>query len=83
MADSTTVPEPTAGQAAAMMRSKQYIGLLVMVAGIGIVVSLAAWCFLELIYQLQQELYKHLPNALGYTNGPPLWWSLPYSESVR
>ncbi len=77
MADSTTVPEPTAGQAAAMMRSKQYIGLLVMVAGIGIVVSLAAWCFLELIYQLQQELYKHLPNALGYTNGPPLWWSLP------
>ena len=60
-----------------MMRSKQYIGLLVMVAGIGIVVSLAAWCFLELIYQLQQELYKHLPNALGYTNGPPLWWSLP------
>ncbi len=59
------------------MRSKQFVALLVIVAVIGIIVSLAAWCFLELIYQIQQELYVHLPNAVGYTNGPPLWWSLP------
>lgn len=53
------------------------MALLVIAAVVGVVVSLAAWCFLELIYQLQQELYHHLPNAVGYTNGPPLWWSLP------
>jgi H+/Cl- antiporter ClcA len=38
---------------------------------------LVAWCFVELVYQLQQELYHHLPAALGYQHGPPLWWSLP------
>lgn len=59
------------------MSSRPYAVLLVMVAVIGVVVSLAAWCFLELIYQLQQELFTHLPHALGYPNGAPLWWALP------
>jgi H+/Cl- antiporter ClcA len=59
------------------MRSRPYVVLLIVAAIVGVIVSLAAWCFLELIYQLQRELYTHLPNALGYTNGPPLWWSLP------
>jgi H+/Cl- antiporter ClcA len=40
-------------------------------------VSLATWCFLEGIYQLDRELYTHLPHALGYANGPPLWWPVP------
>lgn len=69
--------EPTAEQAAATMRSKQYVVLLVIVAVIGVIVSLAAWCFLELSYQLQREVYTHLPHALGYSNGAPLWWPLP------
>jgi H+/Cl- antiporter ClcA len=69
--------EPTAEQAAQTMRSKRFVVLLVLVAIIGVVVSLAAWCFLELIYQIQQELWTHLPHALGYNNGPPLWWGLP------
>lgn len=60
-----------------MMTSKRFFVLLVVVAIVGVVISLAAWGFLELIYQIQRELYTHLPNALGYTNGPPLWWSLP------
>ena len=77
MADTPAGIEPSTEQAAATMRSKQYVVLLVIVAAAGIVVSLAAWCFLELIHQLQQELFVHLPNALGYTGGPPLWWSLP------
>ena len=76
MADAPA-PEITPQQAAQTMASKQFVGLLVVVSIVGIIVSLAAWCFLELIYQLQQELYTHLPNALGYHNGPPVWWSLP------
>ncbi len=59
------------------MRSKRFLVLLIVVSVIGILVSLATWCFLELIYQIQRELFTHLPHALGYTNGPPLWWSLP------
>jgi H+/Cl- antiporter ClcA len=69
--------ELTAAEAAATMRSKRFVVLLIVVAIVGVVVSLAAWGFLELIYQMQRELYTHLPNALGYKNGPPLWWSLP------
>ncbi len=59
------------------MRSRRFLVLIVVAGIVGVVVSLAAWCFLELIYQLQRELYTHLPNALGYTHGPPLWWPLP------
>ncbi|MFL5860880.1 MAG: chloride channel protein [Solirubrobacteraceae bacterium] len=69
--------ELTAQGAAEIMGSRRFVALLAIVAVIGIVVSLAAWCFLEGIYQIQQELYTHLPHALGYTQGPPLWWSLP------
>lgn len=51
--------------------------LLAIAAIVGVFVSLAAWCFVELVNQIQQELYHHLPSAVGYTHGPPLWWSLP------
>src|SRR5882757_5245112 len=69
--------ELSAEQADAMFVSRRFVVLLVIVAVIGVVVSLAAWCFLEGIYQLQQELYTHLPHALGYQHGPPKWWPLP------
>ncbi len=59
------------------MRSKAYLVLLVLAAIVGVIVSLAAWCFLELVYQTQQEVYKHLPHAVGYPHGAPLWWPLP------
>ena len=77
MPDAGSPPELSAEQADATIRSKQFVGLLVVVAVIGVVVSIAAWCFLEGIYQIQQELYVHLPHAVGYQNGPPKWWSLP------
>jgi H+/Cl- antiporter ClcA len=69
--------ELSSDQADATIASRRYLVLLVVVSVIGVIVSLAAWCFLELIHQLQQELYTHLPHAVGYSNGPPKWWSLP------
>ncbi len=77
MADTAASVEPTAEQAAATMRSRHYVVLLVLVAVVGVIVSFATWCFLELIYQITRELYTHLPNALGYRHGPPVWWPLP------
>ena len=56
------------------MRSKPYIVLLLLVAVIGVVVSLAAWGFLELVHQIQQEVFTHIPHALGYSGGAPRWW---------
>ncbi len=70
-------PGPTPDEVAQTMRSRRFVGLLVIVAVIGVVVSLAAWCFLEAIYQIQQELFTHLPHALGYDQGFPWWWPLP------
>jgi H+/Cl- antiporter ClcA len=61
----------------AVLLSRGFLVLLVIAAVVGVAVSLAAWCFVELVHQIGQELYHHLPSALGYDNGPPLWWSLP------
>ncbi len=43
---------------------------------VGVVTSAVAWGFLELIYQIQQGVYIHLPQELGFS-GTPEWWSLP------
>ena len=77
MDDTAAAPEPTAEQAISTMRSRRYVVLLVIAAVVGVIVSFAAWGFLELVYQIQRELYTHLPSALGYHNGPPVWWPLP------
>jgi H+/Cl- antiporter ClcA len=39
---------------------------------VGVVVSLAAWAFLELIHQLQVWVFNELPGELGY-DGVPAW----------
>jgi H+/Cl- antiporter ClcA len=58
------------------MRSRQFVGLLVLAAIVGLVASLAAWLFLEAVHEAQQGLYTDLPDALGFDH-TPLWWSLP------
>ncbi len=60
------------------MASRRFLVLLVLAAVVGVVVSLAVWCFLELVYQIQQGVYVHLPSDLGYHHGAPEWWSLPF-----
>ena len=70
-------PAITEEQASETIRSRPYLVLLVLVSVVGILVSLAAWCFLELTHQIQQEVFTHLPHALGYASGPPVWWPLP------
>jgi H+/Cl- antiporter ClcA len=59
------------------MRDKRYLVLLTIAAIVGVIVSLASWGFLELVYQLQRELFTHLPHAVGYVHGAPRWWPLP------
>ena len=73
------MPEPESQPPApgAALLSRAYLVLLVIAAVVGLAVSLAAWGFLELVYQIQQEVFHHLPSDLGYHHGPPLWWSLP------
>jgi H+/Cl- antiporter ClcA len=63
--------------AAPTLQGKAALVVLLVAAAVGIVVSLATWCFLELIHQLHVEVFDKLPAAVGYGNGAPLWWSLP------
>ncbi len=70
-------PEVSPEQLEATIRSRGFVVLLLAAAIVGVVVSLAAWCFLELVDQIQRGVYVHLPSDVGYHGGPPIWWSLP------
>lgn len=61
---------------AAILRSRKFVGLLVLAALVGLVVSFIAWGFLELVHQIQVGVFQGLPKDLGY-DSTPLWWSLP------
>jgi len=70
-------PELSPEQVEATIRSRAFVVLMLVAAIVGVFVSLAAWCLLELINQIQRGVYVHLPSDVGYHSGPPLWWSLP------
>ncbi|WP_285566884.1 MULTISPECIES: chloride channel protein [unclassified Streptomyces] len=64
-------PDPVA-----LIRTRGYTVLLVMVAIIGVPVSAAAFGFLALVSELQSLTYHDLPEALGF-DGTPSWWPVP------
>jgi H+/Cl- antiporter ClcA len=59
-----------------VLRSKRFIALLVLASIVGVVVSLVAWGFLELVHWIQQWVFTDIPQDLGYDSAP-IWWSLP------
>jgi H+/Cl- antiporter ClcA len=59
-----------------LLRSRSYLQLLVIAAVFGVPVSAAAYGFLALVSGLQQEIFTHLPHALGFSS-EPVWWPLP------
>lgn len=60
----------------ALLQSKEYRKLLVLAAVLGVIVSLASWCFLELVHELQVWVFEDLPGQLGF-DSVPAWWPLP------
>ena len=59
------------------LRSRAFVAVLALAAVVGVIASLAAWCFLELIFYMQQWVFTDIPKDLGFDQGPPLWWYLP------
>ena len=53
---------------ASLLRSRRFIGVLVLAALVGLVASLAAWAFLELVHQIEVGVFY---------DGAPTWWPLP------
>src|SRR4051812_9858697 len=67
-----SLPDP-----ASMMRGSRFVAVLFLAAVIGVIASLAAWCFLELIFYIQKWAFTDIPSDLGYAHGTPLWWYVP------
>ena len=59
-----------------LLRSRGYLGLLVVAAVLGVPISAAAYGFLALVSYLQRELFTYLPHGLGFQS-EPIWWPLP------
>jgi H+/Cl- antiporter ClcA len=65
------VPDPRA-----LLRSRDYVRLLVVAAILGVPVSAVAYGFLALVDYLQKEIFTHLPHGMGF-QAVPVWWPLP------
>jgi H+/Cl- antiporter ClcA len=63
-------PDPTT-----VIRDKRFLGLLALAAVVGVVASLAAWGFLELVHYIQDWVFTDIPQGLGFDEAPQ-WWSL-------
>ncbi len=59
-----------------LLRSRSYLGLLLLAALLGVPVSATAYGFLALVSYLQKELFTRLPHGIGFA-GEPVWWPLP------
>jgi H+/Cl- antiporter ClcA len=73
-AGSSPADDPAADPTAAI-RTKRYLGLLVLAALLGVPLAAGAWGFLQCVDQIQKAAYTRLPTALGF-HGQPLWWPL-------
>jgi len=69
--EATPPPDPQS-----LLRSRSYLKLLILAALAGIPISAAAYGFLALVDQLQEGLFKDLPETLGFDSAP-VWWPLP------
>jgi H+/Cl- antiporter ClcA len=60
----------------APLRSRGYLGLLVLAAVIGVLVSALAYLFLAVVSKAQRWVFTSLPHQLGF-GSEPLWWPVP------
>jgi chloride channel protein, CIC family len=59
-----------------LLRSRNYLALLVLGAIAGVPVATAAYFFLKGVGESQHYFYETLPGEIGF-HGEPIWWPLP------
>ena len=69
---------PSSDDVLALLRNRNYLVLLVVVAILGVPVAAAAYWFLYLVDDLQKWVFNpaYLLKSLGF-HGEPIWWPLP------
>ncbi|MGH8867064.1 MAG: chloride channel protein [Actinomycetes bacterium] len=60
-----------------VLRSRGYLGLLLLAAVLGVPISAIAYGFLALVDVLQDAVFTDLPRSLGLGKDPD-WWPLPW-----
>jgi H+/Cl- antiporter ClcA len=65
--------EGTAAQAETVLRSRRYIGLLIVAGLLGVPISALSYGFLQLTHSAQTWTYTDLPHGLGLAT-VPIWW---------
>lgn len=75
-AEPAAAPTAQPPDPAALVRTRGYAVLLVIVAVLGVPISAGAFGFLALVSELQSLTYDDLPEALGFA-GTPSWWPVP------
>jgi H+/Cl- antiporter ClcA len=66
---------PPAAAVETLLRSRRFLGLLIIAGIIGAIISALAYGFLQLSDSLQHWLYRDLPHGVGF-GGTPAWWPL-------
>jgi H+/Cl- antiporter ClcA len=59
-----------------LLRSRRYVGLLLLAAVLGVPISAVAYGFLFLVNHVQQWVYDDLPSSVGFP-AAPTWWPIP------
>ena len=78
-AERTATPgmPPPSPDPIAVLRSRPYLGALILAAILGIPISAVAYGFLAVVAKIQQWVFTDLPVSIS--GGPaPAWWPLPW-----
>src|SRR4051795_6894384 len=67
---------PTADPAA-LLRSREYLRLLLLAGIVGVPISAAAFFFLKVVAELQALVFTDIPKDLLGFDSTPAWWPLP------
>ena len=67
---------PASPDPMSLLRSREYLRLLVLAAALGIPISALAYFFLQLVVHLQRWVFSDLPPALG-ASPDAAWWPIP------
>jgi H+/Cl- antiporter ClcA len=61
----------------AVLRTKQYLVLLIIAGVLGVAVSFLVYWYLKLVGDIQVWVFADLPSGLGFSGEPPWWPLLP------